>query len=83
MGPLLEGGTKNAKNPKVMTRVVVKAIEAKPKRIYISNHNLGVKKVYYHLHQKMADTIFYLIFKKGRGSYPLEISQLQYNDNYR
>lgn len=43
MGPILEGGTKNAKNPKVMTRVVVKTIDAKPKRVYKSNHNLGVK----------------------------------------
>ena len=44
MGPLLEGGTKNAKKPKAMTRVVVKTIEAKkPKRVYKSNQNLGVK----------------------------------------
>ena len=31
------------KNPKVMTRVVVKTIDAKPKRVYKSNHKLGVK----------------------------------------
>ena len=63
MGPLLEGGTKNAKDPKVMARVVVKAIEAKkPKRVYKSNHNLGVKIMSY-LPQKMVDNIFYLMFK--------------------
>ena len=82
MGPLLDSIAKNTKVLKVLARVVVKAIEAKSKRIYISNHILSVKKVYY-LHQKMADTIFYLIFKKGKGSYPLERSQLQYNDKYR
>lgn len=61
--PLLEGGTKNAKTPKVMTRVVVKTIEAKkPKRVYKSNQNLGVKIMSY-LPHKMVDIIFYLMFK--------------------
>ena len=51
------------KNPKVMTRVVVKTIEAKkPKRVYKSNHNLGVKIMSY-LPHKMVDIIFYLMFK--------------------
>lgn len=54
MGPLLEGGTKNEKKPKVMTKVVVKTIDAKkPKRVYKSNHNLGVKIMSY-LPQKIV-----------------------------
>ena len=62
-GPLLEGGTKNAKKPKVMTRVVVKTIEAKKsKSVYKSNQNLGVKIMSY-LPHKMVDIIFHLMFK--------------------
>ena len=50
------------KNPKVMTRVVVKTIEAKkPKRVYKSNQNLGGKIMSY-LPHKMVDIIFYLMF---------------------
>ena len=40
----MKGWTLNAKATKIITRVVVKAIEAKkPMIVYKSNHNLSVK----------------------------------------
>lgn len=42
-------------NPKVMTRVVVKTIEAKKsKRVYKSNHNLAVKIMSYLPHKMVT-----------------------------
>lgn len=59
---MLEGGTKNAKDPKVLAKVVLRAAEAKrPKRVYQCNHDMGVK-LLSKLPAGMVDGIFYMLF---------------------
>ena len=41
---MLSNGTKGAKDPEVLTKVVMKAVTAKkPKRVYKCNHDIKVK----------------------------------------
>ena len=64
MMPLLEGGTKNAKDPDVMAQVVMKAVTDKhPKNVYSCNHNFGMKFMSL-LPGRLIDEIFYRTFKK-------------------
>ena len=63
MGKLLINGTKNAKNPDCMAQITVQAAtDAKPKRVYKCNHNLGVK-IMSLLPMGCVDAIFYNMFK--------------------
>ena len=63
MSPMLQEGTKNAKEPDTMARVVMRAIkDPKPKNVYSCNHNLSMKFMSC-LPSKWVDAIFYRMFK--------------------
>ncbi|MGN1413418.1 MAG: SDR family NAD(P)-dependent oxidoreductase [Anaerovoracaceae bacterium] len=63
MRPLLLNGTKNAKDPDEMAKVVLKAVtDPKPKIVYSCNHNLGVKLMSV-LPEPWIDQIFYRMFQ--------------------
>ena len=60
---MLQEGTKNAKEPDTMARVIMRAIKApKPKNVYSCNHNLSMKFMSC-LPSKWVDAIFYQMFK--------------------
>lgn len=68
MEPLMNIGKRNAKQPTIMAKVVLKAIEAKkPRRVYSCNHNIWVTLLSI-LPEGLIDKVFYVLFANKRSA---------------